>query len=149
MATLVLGALAEPCAAQPMQGAYPSRTIKIVLGFPPGVLTDVVARTFADRLSARFGQSVVVENRPGAGGTLGAKAVATADPDGYTLLFVNSQHAIGPAVYKNPGFDTLAFSCGLIVWTFRMSAACSSTAASCSLVSQARFLRSAICEVCS
>lgn len=113
IAALALGATAATCVAQTVQAAYPARSIKIVLGFPSGVLTDVVARTFADKLSARFGQSVVVENRPGAGGTLGARAVAGAEPDGYSLLFVNSQHAIAPSVYKNPGYDTLVDFSGI------------------------------------
>lgn len=110
---LVVPALTAACVAQTTQGNYPSRSIKIVLGFPSGVLTDIVARTFADKLSSRFGQSVVVENRPGAGGTLGAKTVAAAEPDGYSLLFVNSQHAIAPAVYKNLGYDTLTSFAGI------------------------------------
>ena len=115
MATILLALplLAAAAAAQTTPPSYPNRSIKIVLGFPSGVLTDIVARTFADKLSIRFGQSVVVENRPGAGGTLGAKAVAAAEPDGYTLLFVNSQHAIAPAVYKNLGYDTVADFVGI------------------------------------
>ncbi len=111
--TIAVSAFTAACVAQTASGSYPNRSVRIVLGFPPGVLTDIVARTFADKLSSRFGQSVVVENRPGAGGTFGAKTVAAAEPDGYSLLFVNSQHAIAPAVYKNLGYDTLADFAGI------------------------------------
>lgn len=85
---------------------YPDRPIKIVVPFPPGGPTDVAARLIAQNLSVSFGQSVVVENRAGAGGTLGAKAVASADPDGYTLLFGStSSLAIAPAIYKMLDYD--------------------------------------------
>ena len=97
-----------PACAQPELDEYPSRLIKVVVPFPAGTLTDVVARTFADKLSTQFGRPVLIENKPGAGGALGGKAVASADPDGYTLLFTNSQHAITPAVYRTPGYDALA-----------------------------------------
>lgn len=102
-----------PACAQPEPDQYPSRAIKVVVPFPAGVLTDVVARTFAEKLSTQLGKPVLVENKPGAGGTLGVKAVATADPDGYTLLFTNSQHAIAPAVYKTLGYDPLADLAGI------------------------------------
>ena len=102
-----------PACAQSEPDHYPSRPIKVVVPFQAGILTDVLARTFADRLSMQFGKTVLVENRPGAGGTLGAKSVASADPDGYTLLFTNSQHAIAPAVHKALGYDTLADFVGI------------------------------------
>ena len=98
-------ACAAPAYAQSEQ--YPSRPIRLVVPFQAGVITDVLARTFAEKLSTRLGKPVLIENKPGAGGALGAKFVASADPDGYTLLFVNSQHAIAPAVYKALNYDTL------------------------------------------
>jgi tripartite-type tricarboxylate transporter receptor subunit TctC len=101
-------ACAAPAWAQSEADQYPSRAIKLVVPFQAGILTDALARTFADGLSTQLGRPVLVENKAGAGGTLGAKSVALADPDGYTLLFVNSQHAIAPAVYKTLGYDTLA-----------------------------------------
>jgi tripartite-type tricarboxylate transporter receptor subunit TctC len=115
VATMLAVALAcaVPAWAQPGQDQYPSRPIKVVVPFPAGVLTDVVARTFADKLSTQFGKPVLIENKPGAGGALGVKAVATADPDGYTLLLTNSQYAIAPAVYKTLGYDALADLAGI------------------------------------
>jgi tripartite-type tricarboxylate transporter receptor subunit TctC len=85
---------------------FPDRPIKIVVPFPPGGPTDVAARLVAQNISASLGQPVVIENRAGAGGTLGAKAVASADPDGYTLLFGStSSLAIAPAIYKTLDYD--------------------------------------------
>jgi tripartite-type tricarboxylate transporter receptor subunit TctC len=85
---------------------YPARTVKIVVPFPPGTPSEVVIRALADRLSARFKQPFIIENRPGAGGTLGATAVATADPDGYTLLASPPGPLVtAAAIYKNLGYD--------------------------------------------
>jgi tripartite-type tricarboxylate transporter receptor subunit TctC len=84
---------------------YPSRPIKLIVPLPAGGTVDVSARVLADRLSAQLGQSVIVDNRPGAGTTLGLKLVATADPDGYTLLFASTgSMAVNPALYKNLDF---------------------------------------------
>ena len=87
--------------------AYPARTVKIVVPFPPGTPSEFVIRVLADRLSARFKQPFIIENRPGgAGGTLGAAAVATADPDGYTLLASPPGPLVtAAAIYKNLGYD--------------------------------------------
>lgn len=86
-------------------GEYPERTIKIVVPFPAGGPTDVAARLIAQWLATKFGKGVVVENHPGAGGRIGAKVVATATPDGYTLLLGGTNvNAIG-AIYTDLGFD--------------------------------------------
>jgi len=86
--------------------SYPERAIKIVVPFSPGGPTDVVARLIAQSLSSRFGQNVVVENLAGAGGRIGAKAAASAHPDGYTLLLGGTNiNAMLGALYKNLGFD--------------------------------------------
>src|SRR3954447_12182682 len=91
-------------AAQP----YPNRPIKIIVPFAPGG-ADVMARLVADRLSASLGQPVVIENRPGgAGGTVGTKAVTTADPDGYTLTLASpGPITVAPAINKNLDYDPL------------------------------------------
>jgi tripartite-type tricarboxylate transporter receptor subunit TctC len=86
--------------------AYPNKPVKIVVPFPPGGPTDVVARMVAMKLSQSFGQPFVVENRPGAGGTIGSQAVAQASPDGYTLLLAStSSLAMAPSLYKNLAYD--------------------------------------------
>ena len=85
--------------------SYPNRPIRLLVPFPPGGPLDVMARLIAQQLSTRVGQ-VIVDNRPGAGATLAGKAVATAEPDGYTLLMGSSGSlAIGPALYGNAGYD--------------------------------------------
>ncbi|MFZ1951347.1 MAG: tripartite tricarboxylate transporter substrate binding protein [Pseudolabrys sp.] len=88
--------------------SYPERLIKIVVPFPPGGPTDVAARLIAQSLTSRLGQSVVIENLAGAGGRIGAKAVANAHPDGYTLLLGGTNvNAIIGALYKNLEFDPI------------------------------------------
>jgi len=87
--------------------AYPARPIRMVLAFPPGGPTDIVARVLAQKLTELLGQPVVVENRPGAGGNLAAELVAKAAPDGYTLFYNTSAITIGPALYGKVNYDTL------------------------------------------
>jgi tripartite-type tricarboxylate transporter receptor subunit TctC len=90
-------------------GTYPERIIKVVVPFPAGGPTDVAARLVAQALSSRLGQTVLVENLAGAGGRLGAKAVAGASPDGYTLLLGGTNvNAIMGAVYQDLPFDPIA-----------------------------------------
>lgn len=81
--------------------SYPNKTITIVVPFPPGGTTDVLARAVANKLGPVLGQSVIVDNKPGAGATLGAGLVAKALPDGYTLFMGAVHHTIAPAVYKS------------------------------------------------
>ena len=86
--------------------SFPSKPIRMVVGFAPGGPADVMARLIGQRISGTLGQSVVIDNRPGAGGTIGARAVAESDPDGYTLLLGNtSTLVISPLIYKNVGYD--------------------------------------------
>ena len=98
---------AAPGKAESAADNYPAHPIKVVVPLSPGTTTDLVARIFAERLSQLLEQSVIVENKQGAGGTLAAKAVAAAAPDGYTLALVNSQHSINPAVFKTLPYRTL------------------------------------------
>jgi tripartite-type tricarboxylate transporter receptor subunit TctC len=82
---------------------YPQRSIKMIVPFPPAGATDIVGRIVAQKLGERLGQSVVVENRPGAGGSIGSDLVAKSPPDGYTILMATSStHSIGPALQKLP-----------------------------------------------
>ena len=103
-AALALALFAGAAAA-----AYPERPIRLVVPYPPGASTnDILGRALAVRLSARLGQQVVVDNRPGASGTLGSELVAKAQPDGYTLLVaVASPLSLGPSVYPKLGFDSV------------------------------------------
>ncbi len=89
--------------------AYPERPIRLVVPYPPGASTnDILGRALAVRLSARLGQQVVVDNRPGASGTLGSELVAKAQPDGYTLLVaIASPLSLGPSVYPKLGYDSV------------------------------------------
>jgi tripartite-type tricarboxylate transporter receptor subunit TctC len=83
------------------QTGYPNKPIKLIVPFPPGGLIDNVARLITPALSTELGQTIVVENKPGAGGNLGAAEVAKATPDGYTLLMASPPLSISPALYKN------------------------------------------------
>ncbi|MGZ5827381.1 MAG: Bug family tripartite tricarboxylate transporter substrate binding protein [Xanthobacteraceae bacterium] len=85
---------------------WPSRPIKAVIPFTAGSTVDIVGRLVLDPLSAQLGQPIVVENRGGAGGTIGSATVAKADPDGYTLLINASAHSAAPAAYPNASYDT-------------------------------------------
>jgi tripartite-type tricarboxylate transporter receptor subunit TctC len=87
--------------------AYPSRPVKLIVPFAPGGFTDVVARILGVKLSLAMGQQFVVENKSGAGSTIGTDFVAHSPPDGYTLLMVSSTHVISPWIYKNLGYDPI------------------------------------------
>jgi len=104
-AALIGMALAVSAAAQ---GAYPSQNITIVLPFGPGSGTDIVTRTIAQKLGESLGKTVIVENRPGANGSIAADYVARAKPDGYTLLMgTNSTHGANPALLKEMRYDPI------------------------------------------
>jgi len=88
--------------------AYPNRPIRLIIPFPPGGATDIIGRTLAQKLTTQLGQPVVVDNKPGAGGTLGSNEASKAAPDGYTLLLAtNSTHSIAPLLYKNIPYSAL------------------------------------------
>jgi len=84
------------------QQEYPARPVRLIVPFPPGGPSDVVARLLAQKLAESFRQPVLVDNRPGAGGTLGAEAAVRAEPDGYTLIMVSAAYAANAALYKLP-----------------------------------------------
>ena len=109
-AVLLLAGLATvlPATAQVAPADYPNRQIRLVVTGTPGQGTDVLSRLIAQRLSDRLGQSVFVDNRPGAGGNIGADTAAKAPADGYTLLMAtNATHAANPAMYSSIPFDPL------------------------------------------
>ena len=107
---LVGGTGAAAFAQQDLAADYPGRTIKVIVSAPPGGGLDIVARVVADQLAKRWGQPFVVENRPGAGGNLGAEAVALAEPDGYTLLAAQpAPLTTNVVLYKKLNFDPAAF----------------------------------------
>ena len=95
------------CAPSMAADSYPSRTITLVAGFAPGGTTDTLARLLANGLTKEMGQTVVVENISGAGGLIGMQHLLKSDPDGYTLLFINTSLAILPHLHPKAGFDPL------------------------------------------
>jgi tripartite-type tricarboxylate transporter receptor subunit TctC len=99
-------AAALACGAVMAQG-YPSRPIKFLVPFSPGSGTDIIARTVSEQMSKNLHQPVIVDNRPGAGGTIAAAQVARAEADGYTVLIQSSGHALNPSIYPNLPYDTL------------------------------------------
>jgi len=100
LATVVL-LFSTVCAAQ----TYPSKPVRLIVPFPPGGSNDIVARMLATQLAGPLGQSVVIENKGGAGGVLGTDVVAKAAPDGYSLLLISVAYAFAPALYKTLPYD--------------------------------------------
>jgi tripartite-type tricarboxylate transporter receptor subunit TctC len=99
----VFAVVAATAQAQP----YPSKPIRLVVPYSPGAGTDTIARILAQKTGEALGQQVVIDNRPGAGGTIGTEVVAKSPADGYTLLFAPTSHAINPGIYPKLGYDTL------------------------------------------
>ena len=106
--TFLSAIVAVACAASGIALAqtFPNRPIRIVVGFAPAGPADVMARLIGQRLTSILGQSIVIDNRPGAGGTIGARAVAESDPDGYTLGNTSTL-VISPLIYKNVNYDPI------------------------------------------
>jgi tripartite-type tricarboxylate transporter receptor subunit TctC len=103
--TLLFAAAPVPALAQPAGDNYPSKPIHLILPFPPGGGTDILGRVIAERLTTQLGQPVVIENRGGAGGNVGAEAAAHSAPDGYTLVLVAPSLAISPSLYSKLNYD--------------------------------------------
>ena len=102
VAAALLAVVAGAASAQ----TWPARPVKLVVPFSPGAGTDALSRIVAQKMSEGLGQQIVVDNRPGAGGTLGTEIVAKAAPDGYTLLFAPAAHAINQSIYPKLNYDT-------------------------------------------
>ena len=103
--TASLGTAPGPATAQ--DPSYPTRPVRIIVAFPVGGLLDTVSRIVGDKLTVVLGQQFIIESRPGAGGTLATAAVARAEPDGYTLMMINDNHAVNPSVFKNIPYDSV------------------------------------------
>jgi tripartite-type tricarboxylate transporter receptor subunit TctC len=101
----LLGTAPGPATAQ--DPSYPTRPVRIIVAFPVGGLLDTVSRIVGDKLTVVLGQQFIIESRPGAGGTLATAAVARAEPDGYTLMMINDNHAVNPSVFKNIPYDSV------------------------------------------
>jgi len=104
---LVLGLCLALCGPSFAADPYPTRAVRLIVGFPAGGPTDIVARIMAQSLSERLGQQIIVENRPGAGSNIATQAVITSPPDGYTLLLVSPPHAINATLYKKLPYNFL------------------------------------------
>jgi tripartite-type tricarboxylate transporter receptor subunit TctC len=101
--------LASNAAAQPAaDAAWPARPVRLVVPYAPGGGLDILARLLAPRLTERWGQNVLVDNRPGASGQLGTQIVANAAPDGYTLVIISTEHITAPMVYRRQLYDPVA-----------------------------------------
>ena len=112
---IVAAALLAPAPhALAQEAPFPSRPLRIIVPFTPGSVTDVMGRSVSDKLSANLGQPVVVENRPGAGGTIGIGQVAKSPPDGYTLVVVSAGYAVNPVIYDNLPYDSAKDLAGVI-----------------------------------
>ena len=95
------------CASAALGQGYPNKPVRVVVPFTAGSATDILARTYGQKLSEMWSQPVVVDNRPGAGGTIGAAVVAKSAPDGYTLLVHSAAQAYNPSIYPNLPYDTV------------------------------------------
>ena len=89
------------------QATYPNKPIRVVVPFAAGSTTDIIARAISDKMSQSMGQALVIDNRGGASGTIGQQAVATASPDGYTIMIHSSSHTVSPSTFAKLPFDTL------------------------------------------
>ncbi|MBI3533756.1 MAG: tripartite tricarboxylate transporter substrate binding protein [Burkholderiales bacterium] len=117
LARLALATLSCVAALLPQQSnaqnGYPNKPIRVIVPFAAGSTTDIIARAIADKMGASLGQPLVVDNRGGASGTIGQAAVATAAPDGYTLMIHSSSHTVSPSTFAKLPFDTVGDFAGI------------------------------------
>ncbi len=99
--------LALAVSAEALAQAYPVKPIRMIVPFAPGGNTDIIARVFAPKMGEILGQQIIIDNRGGAGSTIGTDAVARAQPDGYTLLMVSGSHVMNPAMVKKLPYDSI------------------------------------------
>jgi len=117
MRTRLLGVVALAVCALPQahaQEAYPTRPIRMIVPFPPSAASDFLARTVGQRLGERYGQQVVIDNRPGAGGLVGSTLIARAAPDGYTIGMIGQPHLVNPLLHKDASYRALADTTAVI-----------------------------------
>jgi tripartite-type tricarboxylate transporter receptor subunit TctC len=95
------------------QGGYPNKPIRVIVPFAAGSTTDIIARAITDKMAQELGQPLVVDNRGGASGTIGQQAVATAAPDGYTIMIHSSSHTVSPSTFAKLPFDTVGDFAGI------------------------------------
>jgi tripartite-type tricarboxylate transporter receptor subunit TctC len=112
-ATLALSCLALAPFTAGAQSSYPAKPIRVVVPFAAGSTTDIIARAITDKMSASMGQPLVVDNRGGASGTIGQAVVASATPDGYTIMIHSSSHTVSPSTFVKLPFDTVADFAGI------------------------------------
>ncbi len=103
----ILAALLAAAAPQALAQGYPNKLVRLIIAFTPGSSTDIIGRTVAAKLQELWGQTVVAENRVGAGGSIGSALVVRSPPDGYTLLANSSAHVANPGIFANLPYDTL------------------------------------------
>ena len=108
-----LAGLALAAAGAAQAQAWPTKPIRVIVPFAAGSTTDIIARAIADKVGAGLGQTLVVDNRAGASGTIGQQAVATAAPDGYTIMIHSSSHTVSPSTFAKLPFDTLGDFAGV------------------------------------
>jgi tripartite-type tricarboxylate transporter receptor subunit TctC len=116
-ATTAFAALTGLAALMPglawAQNGYPTKPIRVIVPFAAGSTTDIIARAIADKMSQSMGQTLVIDNRGGASGTIGQQAVATAAPDGYTVMIHSSSHTVSPSTFAKLPFDTVGDFAGV------------------------------------
>ena len=105
MKTLLVATRAAVSLLAPVHAAFPDKPVKIVVAFAPGSSTDIIARLLAEQMTLSMEQSIVVENKPGAGGNIATQSVMAASADGYTLLFHSVAFAVNPSLFPNAGYD--------------------------------------------